>query len=487
MKRFLNQYRYLPIQVRASFWFLICTILQRSITIITTPIFTRILSTKEYGRYSIFTSWMAILTCFITLYIYADIYIQTVIKYDKNKAQYSSAMQGLTITLVLGWLMVYLVFSEKLNKVFSLNTYQMVAMILIIWGHAVFGFWSAEQRVDYKYQLLVIVTFLEAVLQPIISIFFMCVFENKVTGLVWGMAITLLMFGLPIAFKQLANGKVFVSKKMWGDTLKLAIPLIPHYTSSVLLNCSDRIMIQKIAGERQAGIYNLAYTISICGTIINQAMLQTIQPWIIQKIKEKRYQEIKKVAYPILIIIAVINLVIILFTPEIMMIFAPQTYGDAIWIMPPIILSVFFMFLYNLFSYFEFYYEKVSYVSSATGVGAVLNILLNYIFIHCFGYYAAGYTTLVCYILFAVAHYLFMRKICKKEIDNVKVYDIKILFVISVIFILAGFSIMFFYKTPYIRYIIMSGVVLIAILKRDVIRKYLLFFLNNKKLSDISE
>ena len=80
-----------------------------------------------------------------------------------------------------------------------------------------------------------------------------------------------------------------------------------------------------------------------------------------------------------------------------------------------------------------------------------------------------------------------MRKICKKEIDNVKVYDIKILFVISVIFILAGFSIMFFYKTPYIRYIIMSGVVLIAILKRDVIRKYLLFFLNNKKLSDISE
>lgn len=37
-------------------------------------------------------------------------------------------------------------------------------------------------------------------------------------------------------------------------------------------------------------------------------------------------------------------------------------------------------------------------------LGAILNVFLNYILIPKFGYIAAGYTTLVCYILFAVGH-----------------------------------------------------------------------------------
>ena len=483
MNRLISKYKSIPIQIKASFWFLICTVLQRSISIITTPIFTRLLTTEEYGQYSVFLSWMGILTCFVTMYIYSGIYPQAIVKFEEERSQYSSAMQGLTIALVTAWLCVYFILLNFWNKLFSLNTPQMLAMFVIMWANAIFGFWSAEQRVEYRYRKLVIVTLIEAILQPALCVVLILLSNNnKVTGLVWGIAIATFLSYVALLIRQLIKGKVFFSKKIWSYSLKLAIPLIPHYISTVLLNSSDRIMIQKLVGDGQAGIYNLAYTVSICGTLINQAMLQTLQPWIYQKIKAGQFKDIKKVAYPALIVIAVVNLLVILFTPEIIRIFGPPSYYDAIWVMPPIALSVFFMFMYNLFSAFEFYYEKTVYVSVATMFGAALNVGLNYIFIKVFGYYAAGYTTLICYIIFAMAHYFFMRRICKDEINNVIVYDMKILLLISVIFIACGFGLMATYNVPIVRYGIAVLVLVLCIIYRKKIINIFKNFLIKRKV-----
>lgn len=458
--------------MKASFWFLICTVLQRSVTIITTPIYTRLLSASEYGQYSVFISWMGILTCFVTLYIYSGIYPQALVKYDSEKNQYSSAMQGFTFILVIFWVLIYLFTDKFWNSLFNLTTSQMLAMFVIMWSHAIFGFWSAEQRVEYKYKKLVIVTLANAVIQPILCVVLISNFSERVTALVWGMAIANCLCYFSLFATQMINGKVFFSKKIWAYSLKLGIPLIPHYISGIILNNSDRIMIEKLVGAEEAGIYNLAYTIAICGVMINQAMLQTLQPWLFQKVKSKEYASIEKIAYPALIFIACVNLIFILLTPELVKIFAPSSYYDAIWVMPPISMSVYFMFAYNLFSTFEFYYEKTSYISTATAIGAVLNIVLNYVFINIFGYYAAGYTTLVCYIAFAICHYMFMKIICKKELESVAIYDVKKIVMFSVAFLSLGFFFMFTYSSNALRYTIIAATVILSVLFRNKIMRF---------------
>ena len=465
-----NKYKNAPVQVKASFWFLICTVLQRSVSIITTPIFTRLLTKGEYGQYGVFLSWMGILTCFVTMYIFSGIYPQAIVKFQTEKNQYSSAFQGLTCVLVLTGAIIYSSLMNFWNGVFSLNTTQMLAMFVIIWANAIFGFWSAEQRNDYKYRALVIVTLVESVLQPILCVVLILHCPNKVNGLVWGIAIATLMCYAPLLIQHMIKGKVFFSKKMWGYALRLAIPLIPHYISSILLTNSDRIMIRWIVGEDAAGIYTLAYTISICGVLINQAVLQTMQPWIFQRIKGKDFSSINSMAYPALIGIAAVNLLIIVFTPEIVSLFAPASYYEAKWVMPPITMSVYYMFMYNLFASFELYYEKTAYVSMATGVGAILNILLNLVFINLFGYFAAGYTTLICYIVFAVMHYHFMRKACKSAGYNERVYDIKKLIIISAIFMSVGFALMATYRVNIVRYAVIAIMLVLAVIFRSRIK-----------------
>ena len=125
------------------------------------------------------------------------------------------------------------------------------------------------------------------------------------------------------------------------------------------------------------------------------------------------------------------------------------------------------MFMYSFFAPFEFFYKKTKFIAIATCVAAILNIILNYIFIRIYGYVAAGYTTLFCYIIYTLSHYLFMRKICKEEVETKVPYDSKVLIAISIGFICVGFAMMSTYNYPIIRYGIILLIIVFLILFRN--------------------
>ena len=137
--------------------------------------------------------------------------------------------------------------------------------------------------------------------------------------------------------------------------------------------------------------------------------------------------------------------------------------------MPVISLSSYFTFLYSMFGNIEFFFEENKFITTASVIGAIANIILNYIFMQIFSYYAAGYTTLFCYILFSVSHYAFMRKVCKKHIDGDKVYDEKVIFAMSAIFVIAAFGMMVIYDRPIIRYSLIAVGMIVCIIKRKQI------------------
>ena len=71
-----KKYEELPIQVRASFWFLLCSFFQKGISVITTPIFTRLMNTAEYGEFNVFISWYNIIAVIVTLVLYSGCFMK---------------------------------------------------------------------------------------------------------------------------------------------------------------------------------------------------------------------------------------------------------------------------------------------------------------------------------------------------------------------------------------------------------------------------
>lgn len=452
LKKGLEKYKTMPIQVRAALWFMVCSFMQKGISSITTPIFTRLLSTEEYGQYSVFNSWLGIVTVFVSLNLASGVYMQGLVKYEDRRKEYASSLQGLTMLLVAAWTIIYLAFHDFWNRLFELPTVQMLAMLLMIWMSSAFGFWASSQRVVFSYRKLVLVTVLVSIAKPALGIFLVLHSEDKVTARILGLAAVEFVGYSGLMISQTIKGKRLCVPEFWGHALMFNIPLIPHYLSTTVLNSADRIMIEKMVSADTAGIYSLAYSISQLMTLFTTGITQTLEPWRYAKQKAGRQEDIAALTYPTLILVAGLNLALIAFAPEAVRIFAPPEYYDAIWVIPPVAMSVYFMFTYGFFASFEFYFEKTGYVAVATMAGAVLNIILNYIFIGIFGYYAAGYTTLVCYIVYAACHYLGMRKICKDNLNGKKVYSLKKLLAISGGFMVLGFAIQFTYLNIYVRY-----------------------------------
>lgn len=454
LNNLINKYKNIPLQIKASFWFLICAFLQKGISSITTPIFTRLMTTEEYGQFSVFNSWMSILTVFISLNLYSGVFTQGLVKFDSERKEFASSFQGLCLTLALIWTGIYIIFRDFWNRLLTLTTVQVLSMIALIWLSAVFNFWAVEKRVQLNYQKLVTITLLVSILRPVLGIFLVIYSDDKVTARIVGMVFIDFIAYAGLFFAQVIRGKKYFSARFWKYALMFNIPLIPHYLSMSVLSSSDRIMISKIVGDNEAGIYNLAYSISLIMTMFNTALMQTVEPWLYQKIKDKQIQVMSKTAYSTFAVIAGINILLIAFAPEIVAIFAPPAYYEAIWVIPPVAMSVYFMFAYNFFAVFEFYYEKTNYIMTATAASAILNVVLNYICIKLFGYQAAGYTTLICYFFYAIFHYWFMRKVCKEKFDGEQPYSIKILLFITGAFIASGIIFLCTYKLTIVRYLL---------------------------------
>ncbi|MBO4456368.1 MAG: oligosaccharide flippase family protein [Butyrivibrio sp.] len=484
VKYWVEKYRGLSIYVKASMWFLVCTFIQKAVSVISTPIFTRIMTSAEYGVYGVFASWLDIVTVFVTLNLFLGMYTSRLVKYGEMSAEFTSSMQGLCMTLEVFWCIVYLIFRDAINGVTSLTTTQTILLFVMMWSSSAYNFWAVQQRVNLSYRSLVLVTVASSILKPMVGVILVVNAQDKVTARIFGLAVVQVVFFTGCFISQMRKGKVFFSRRFWGEALLFNIPLIPHYLSMSVLNSIDKIMIEKMIGKSEAGIYNLAYSVALLVKIFNMALSQTIEPWIYKKIKESKAQEIGKIAYTSMIIIAVLNLGLMALAPEAVMLFAPKSYYDAIWIIPPVATSVFFMFMYMFFASFEFYYSKTVLIAIATCIGAGLNIVLNYIFIGMYGYYAAGYTTLICYIVYALVHYIFMKKVCKANYGECKVYDTRIIVMISVVFMACGVILLMTYKMRGVRYLIIAISVIMAAIFRNRIKETVDNILRIKKGTD---
>lgn len=465
MAKIRKKYTSLPVQVRASFWFLICAFLQKGISVITTPIFTRILTTSEYGDYSVWNSWLGIATVFVSLNLYFGVFTSGLVRYEEDRTTFVTSLESLNFLSCVVWLVVYLFTKTFWNHLFSVNTSQMLCMLLMIWTTSIYNFWSSEQRVNFKYRALVAVTLIMAVAKPALGIILVLNSQDKVTARILGLCVVELVLFVPLFIHQRVKARQLINTKYWKYALLFNIPLIPHYLSQVILNSSDRIMIKNMVGSSEAGIYNLAYSIALIMTVFNTALMQTIEPWMYIKLKQNKAKDITKVAYGSFALVAIINILLIVLAPEIVAIFAPSSYQNAIWLIPPISMSVYFLYQYTFFAVVEFYYKKTQFISVATMIGAIVNLITNYIFIKMFGYQAAAYTTLGCYILYVVFHYIFSRKLCRQNLGY-EIYNTKMIVLSSAGFLVAGFVSMVLYLNTVIRYVVLAAIVILIIANR---------------------
>lgn len=461
----------IPETVRAGAAFVLCSFMQQGIQFITVPIFTRILSTEEYGQYSLYQSWLSITTILVTLNLSSGAFNNAMNKYKNDRQGYIAAMQGLNTVLVCFWIILYALFSGKWEQLLGLPSIVIIGMLAEMFFHPALLFWTMKQRYEYKYRLLVVVTLLFAICNPLVGL--IAVFNTTEKGYARCLSVSLVTVAFSLVFYiyNYVKGKKFFNKQYWLFALKFNIPLVPHYLSQIVLAQSDRIMISNYCNTSAVAIYSLSYNIGTVMNLIVNSVTTSFTPWVYQKFGESNYRKVGEAANGLLLLIVLIAVIPIAFAPEIILILGSSKYYDAVWVVAPVTISTVIMFLYSLYGNIEFYYEKSVFVMIASLIAAISNVILNGIFIPRYGYIAAGYTTLFSYLMLLLMHRTFAQKICKDQNISGSIYSTKTIAVLLAALCTCAICFIKLYDYVYIRIFIILAGAIIAFLNRNKIKQ----------------
>jgi len=469
IRRFLKKYHSMSVTVKASLWFTFCSVLAKGMSFLTVPIFTRIMSIEEYGYVTLYNSWLLAMTAVCTLQATYGGFYNGMIKFRDDKEGYTSATLSLTVFMSLAWMLVYLLFRKWLNGVFGLPTYIMVLMFIEIVTKAAFDTWVTRQKYDYNYRIQTIATLFCTIISAVLGVILVLSMQDKVLGRVLSLVVPYAVISVILCCSVIRKGKKTVCLQYWKFTLGFCIPLLPHHLSQIILSQSDRLMINHLIGTADAALYGFSYNIGALLSIFSQAINTSFIPWLYKRLEKKEFGQISKSANSLLLLMAGIVVLATMLAPEAVWILGGAEYAQAVHVVPPIVAGCFFMFVSSLFSNAEMYYEKKKIIMAASVTAALLNLVLNYIFIPLYGYVAAGYTTLVCYLVMCVTHYAGMKAACKEQKITEQLYDMKAVGLVAAFVMLFSIGASFLYSVTVVRYIAAAIMFVMAVVRKKEI------------------
>ena len=450
---------------KSALVFMIGSYIQYAISFLVTPIFSRLLTTGEFGLVTTFNSWSEMIGPIATLSLYAGFFNVGMVDYENDRDAFSSSMLGLSFISTAIAMALLTVANILFPSVIGLPVSLIVLMTIYYFVFPATRYWMARERFEYRYKKLFLVTMAIAFIAPAGGL--VCVFLSKGNlgiARLYGTNIIHVVLGALFIVVLIRKGRQLYNKERWKGALSFSIPLIPHYLAMHILAASDRVMINSITGSDNAGIYGMAYTAATVVTAAWTAINGSLTPYAYGKIKERDFKPMARTAMTCIIGFSAICLLVCIIAPEVIMILGGVKYNASIKLLPPLLAAVVFMEMYNLFSLIEFYNKKTKLVMIATVAAAAINVALNYVCIKAFGYQAAAYTTLVCYILYCLFHYINMR-----HIEKERIYNPKVLIGFSAAYVVLCFACLLVYDYPIVRYGILLVAIIVVVIKRKPI------------------
>lgn len=435
--------------VKSSFWYTIGNFFIKGISFITIPIFVNITTQAEYGLINNFTSFVTIFSLFIGLSLNSSVNNASFDFKDRIKPYLSSILFLSTLSF-LGMLVIGNAIFLLTHVIFDMN--QMLFNLMLIQSYATFliSYIQAYFTIHFQHFRYLALSLVSTLLNIGLSVLLMItVFsDDRYAGRAFGGALALGVVGLAIYLMIMTKGKKLIDFSFWKYGLRISVPLIPHALANVMLSQFDRIMINSTLGPSEAGIYSYISNIGIILSVIWSSTNNAWVPWFYNEMEQENDEKIFRVSQYYIYAFITIALGTMVISIDLAKFMAPPDYHSGLSLVIPISLGYFFQFLYSFPVNTEFYKKKTNYIAFGTVASAVINIILNLIFIPRYGVIAAGYTTTITYFLLFLFHYPMAKRFIGKQLFPTKT-------IITTTLIMVVFSIFLhvFLDNTFVRYI----------------------------------
>lgn len=459
--------------LRHSKNYVLANFLTVGLAFITMPIFTRLMSPEDYGIMSVYTSFEGIIAIIFGLGIRGA--ISRYYYEEKNDFfDYLSSNIWLILIVSIGLSLLAIFFRNHLQTFLNIPLGMIYIALGIAIPQAIFQLYQSYLQASKKSDRVASLNIIGAIISTGLAILIMIQMnDERYYAKAIGQAVSafvMFLFTFWILRKKL---NFEIKKQHLSYSLLFGLPIIIHLLSQNILNNFDQIIINQLVGQHETGIYSVAYKIGMVQSIISMAILQAWTPMFYDKLNKEKHSDINALAKKYAFIVMLVAVLLIFFAKEIIIILADKTFHEALGIIPIIIVSYFFFFLYTMYVNYAFYEKKTKNIASITIIAGSLNVFLNYLFIPKLGYIAAAWTTLFSYIILFLLHYYNVKWVIKvKVITNIRVF-------ILPTFILITFAILNYVVSLYIDNYIWN--LFIRILSITVLSLFIYFIFKRRK------
>lgn len=393
----------------------------RGIAFLTLPIFSRIMSTSDFGIYNTFVAYETIFIQIIALELHTS-FKKARFNYglkEENRIDdyyYEEYASVALITILFNGVLFSLagiVFRHWLDSLFEMNLILYLMLILCSVGNAILLCFNADRALQYNYRDYIKLGVVNAVGSVLLSIalIFTVFSQARYLGRIMGATIVfgILTLAVVILFLRRARPGHIKDYLRWG--LPYSLPVIPHGLSQVILAQFDKIMIKRMIGASAAGIYSFAYNVFMIIYVTYRSLDTVWGQWFFEQMEANKIEDIRRYSSLYILLMLIISVIVMLLSPELILVLGSSKYSASVYCVLPIVAGGYFAFLYSVPCQVEYYREKTKYIGLGSGLAAAINVLLNIIFIPMYGYIAAAYTTLVTYMLYFAFHYFIAWKI----------------------------------------------------------------------------
>lgn len=437
-------------------------------------LFTRYLSTDEYGIVSIYQAYVLFFAIIIGLNVQGSIGTAFVHINEDEHADYLSSIMLLSLISFCTIIGLTVAFGKPFSNFSELSVGLLILMICHSFGNYCFNFANIKYVYERKAQFSCLMAILVAGSMVLLSIAVVRL-DNlpfvPYMGRILSLAVPYIGCALFVMITVFLKGNPFRKlNKYWAFCLPICIPLVFHGISQVVLGQTDKIMLQKLLMDNGVvGVYSFMVTFVHVLNAIFVALNNTWIPIYYEYLKKDDFNSIigRSKRYNDFYTYLVIGFILV--SPEVVKLFADQKYWDAMSIIPIVAASVYMVFLYSFAVNFELFHRESRWIAVGTTLAAIFNIVFNALLIKPYGMHGAAIATLASYLLLFVFHSICSSRIIKGHFP----YTIRFyLRNIAIVILVSGFYWMF-EDLWYVRWA--AAVIVGVVIIKDVYKYRTLF------------
>lgn len=388
------------------------------------PLFLRLMSQEEFGLYNYFLSIIQVFSLVLNLGLYipqSKLYHVYHTKEERGKLLFTIAVTlFLFLTLfcitVIGFGWDNAIIATLFDNHASYGQYKGIlffSLLVTVFSFMLTNYFYTSEKIravkNYNIYRIVVIN-----LTAVSALYF---FDNDAVYLrlsaTYGTELVLLCLFAIYLIREMVP--VF-SKKMMLKSIRLGFPIMLSAVFGILVNFSDKFLLQKYGSLKELSNYYLAFSFASIIPLIFASLQNVWLPvFLKEKDVERNFKKTQNLLSKLFLFFSGLSILIwLLFIAMFWLSIIPHKYFEVMWILPILLLTQIFASMTPLLSNYMIYFERTEMTSVSGLIMSFVSFGFGLWLVPLWGIYGAALTALLVSIIYLIIYYylvIYLKKL----------------------------------------------------------------------------